>query len=144
MGNYLAVGLSILVGGFISVQSAINSELGKQIGGLAAALVSFSVGTIALALFYIFSSESGLRGVFKVSPYLLIGGFLGAMFVFSMIKVLPNIGAGAAIAGVIAGQLLLAMLVDHFGWFGVTKIAVSWQRGIGAVLLLVAVKLIGK
>ncbi len=79
-----------------------------------------------------------------VSPYLWVGGLLGATFVFSMIKLLPRIGAGSTAAGVIAGQLLLALIIDQFGWFGLAKTGMNWTRGIGAALLLIGVKLLSK
>ena len=144
MSKYLAVTLAIIAGALTSVQSAINTELGKEIGGLGAALVSFSVGTAGLALYYLFSGQGGLKGITKVPPYLLIGGLFGALFVFGMIKLIPQIGVSSAIAGVIAGQLMLAVLIDHFGWFGLTKFSLNLSRGIGALLLLLGVRLMSK
>ncbi|WP_052218371.1 DMT family transporter [Thermincola ferriacetica] len=144
MSNFFAVGLAVVIGALTSIQSAVNSELGKYIGGVAAALVSFTVGTTTLVVFYLFSGEGGLKGVTRVAPYLLIGGMFGAMFVFGMIKLVPRIGVSSASAGVIAGQLLLAMAIDHFGWFGVAKHSLNWVRGMGALLLLLGVRLMSK
>jgi len=144
MGRYLALALAVAVGALTTVQSAINTELGKHIGGIAAALVSFVVGTSTLAVFYLVSGEGGIKGLTRVSPYLWMGGILGAIFVFGIIKLIPQIGVGSAMAGVIAGQLLLAMVIDNFGWFGLTKYPVNWVRLLGAALLLAGVRLMGK
>lgn len=144
MARYIALGLAMFVGALTSIQSAINTQLGRHVGGVTAALISFSVGTASLGLVYIFSSENGLKNVTKVQPYLLIGGLFGAIFVFSMIKLVPQIGAGSTIAGVIAGQLILALVIDQFGWFGLKKVGIDFPRGMGAVLLILGVKLISK
>lgn len=144
MNNLAAISLAIFLGALTSIQAAINAELGKHIGGIAAALISFSVGTITLGLFYLFSAEEGIKGVAKVSPYLLIGGCMGAILVFGMIKLVPLIGVSSSIAGVIFGQLVLAMIIDHFGLFGLTQYSVNWTRGLGVVLLLLGVNLITK
>ncbi|GAB4261343.1 DMT family transporter [Thermincola ferriacetica] len=144
MNHLFAVSLAIFIGALASIQSAVNSQLGKHIGGVAAALVSFIVGTATVAVFYLLAGEKGLKGVTGVAPYLLIGGMFGAMFVFGMIKLVPLIGVSSASAGVIAGQLLLAVVIDHFGWFGVAKHSLNWVRGIGALLLLLGVRLMSK
>lgn len=62
----------------------------------------------------------------NVNPVLWIGGLFGALFVFSMIKLIPKIGVSSTMAGVIAGQLLLAMAIDHFGWFGLAKFGMNF------------------
>lgn len=144
MNTYLAVGLAVLVGSLTTVQSAINTELGKHIGGVAAALVSFTVGTATLVGFYLVVGEGGLKNAAKAPVYLWVGGFLGAAFVYSMIRLIPIIGATSVVAGVIAGQLLLSIVIDQFGWFGLQKIAFDWTRGLGVILLLAGVKLLGK
>lgn len=144
MNNYFALMLAFIVGALTTVQSAINTSLGRYIGSIGAALVSFLVGTATLTIVYFMYGEKGLSNVAKVPPYLFIGGLLGALFVFGMIKLLPQIGAGGAIAWGIAGQLLLAILIDQFGLFGQSKIPLDWTRGLGATLLLIGVKLITK
>lgn len=144
MSKYFAVVLAITIGALSSIQAAINTDLGKQIGGVGAALISFCVGTVSLTIVYFFSGESGLKGVVKVSPHLWIGGLLGAMFVYGMIRLVPVLGVGSVMAGAIAGQLILALFIDQFGWFGVTKVGIDWIRAFGAVLLLIGVKMITK
>lgn len=144
MSKYLALTLAVAVGALTTIQSSINSELGKQIGGVAAALVSFIVGTATLAILYLVTGEGGLKGVTGVRPYLWIGGIMGAIFVFSMIKLIPRIGVGSVMAGVLAGQLILAMIIDNFGWFGLNRYPVNWVRLLGAAFLLVGVRLMGR
>ncbi len=144
MLKYAALLLAIFIGALTSIQSAINAQLGKFAGSIGAALISFCVGTITLIVVYLATGEGGLRNAVKAPPYLWVGGMLGAVFVFSMIWLLPRIGAGGAIAGVIAGQLILAMLIDQLGLFGLKPIGITWTKGLGAVLLLIGVKLMGK
>lgn len=144
MNYILAIVLAIVVGGLTSVQSAINTQLGKYVGGIGAALISFIVGSATLILFYLISGNGGLKNSGKAPLYLFIGGVFGAMFVFSMIKLIPKIGVSSSMAGVIAGQLLAAVAVDHFGFFGVTPIKFNYVRFIGSVFLLVGVKLMSK
>ena len=73
----LAVTLTAVAGGLVAVQAPINAGLGKSTGGLPAALVSFGVGTIALAAIVVLSGKAGgLGSAFDVSWYYLLGGLL--------------------------------------------------------------------
>jgi bacterial/archaeal transporter family-2 protein len=133
---------AIVVGGFTSLQSAVNIRLGQFVGSVEAALISFIVGTIALGLLLIPYGTGGFKQIPQTPWYLLLGGLLGAAFVFGMVKIVPSIGAGTAVAGVIAGQLVVAIIIDHFGWFGLNTIRVDLYRIIGVVLLFAGVKFI--
>jgi transporter family-2 protein len=144
MTNIMALLAAIFIGALSTIQSGINTDLGKHIGGLTAALVSFLVGTITLAIFYLVSGSKEITGIFKVPHILLIGGFFGALFVYGMIKIIPIIGVSGSIAGVIAGQLILGMIMDHFGWFGLPVITFTFRRALAAILLIVSTILMKK
>ncbi|HEV7770376.1 MAG TPA: DMT family transporter, partial [Solirubrobacterales bacterium] len=82
MDRGLAVLLTAAAGGLIALQAPINAGLGKATGGLPAALVSFAVGSVALATIVVLSGKAGgLSATFDVSWYYLLGGLLGAVYV---------------------------------------------------------------
>lgn len=144
MAVFWSVLIAIIVGGFTSIQSAINTRLGSYIGSVESAFTSFLVGTIALAIMIIPFGSGKLNQILHTPWYLLIGGLLGASFVFSVIKIVPILGTGTTLAGVIAGQLILAVIIDHFGWLGLNTFKIDSYRIIGIVFLLLGVKLISK
>ena len=87
MDRGLAVILMAFTGGLIAMQPAINAGLGKATGSIAAAFVSFAVGTLLLALIVGISGQaSGLASTFDVRWYYLLGGVLGAAYVFMALK----------------------------------------------------------
>lgn len=138
MGKGLAVIAMALVGGLIAAQPAINSTLAKSTGSLPAAFVSFFVGTLALGAIVVLSGQAGrLSSVGEVGPLYLVGGLLGAVYVFSALLVVREIGAGGVAAATIAGQLSFSVVLDRAGAFGLAEIPVTWDRLVG-VLLLVA------
>lgn len=144
MSKILALTVAVLIGAITSIQAAMNTELGEYVGGVTSTLISFIAGTLTITIVYIVLAEKGLREITKVPPYLLFGGVLGAIFVFGIIKVIPVIGVSSGMAGVIAGQLILAMLIDHFGLFGSQVYNIGFQRIFAAILLLVSVKMMSK
>jgi transporter family-2 protein len=64
------------------------------------------------------------------------GGILGAGYITTAVVVAPRVGALALMALVIAGQLLAALVLDHFGLLGLRKIPITSSRLAGAALLL--------
>jgi transporter family-2 protein len=139
----VAVVLTALAGGLIAAQAPINAGLGRATGSLQAALVSFVVGTIALALVVVISGKAGgLGSTFDVSWYYLLGGFLGALYVFNALIAVNAIGAGGVAAATVAGQLTAAVLIDRFGLFGLDQVALSPSRVAGVGLLLAGTALV--
>ena len=99
MDRGLAVLLTAAAGGLIALQAPINAGLGKATGGLPAALVSFAVGSIALAAIVVLSGKAGgLSSTFDVSWYYLLGGLLGAVYVTTALLAVAAIGAGGVAA----------------------------------------------
>lgn len=136
MDRGLAVILTSLTGGLIALQAPINAGLGKVIGNIPAALISFAVGTLALAAIVVLSGKAGgLGSTFDVSWYYLLGGLLGAIYVANALIAVSAIGAGGVAAATIAGQLAASVAADRFGWFGLEQVALTPERLLGVVLL---------
>lgn len=143
MDRGLAVILTAVAGGLIALQAPINAELGKATGGLAAALVSFAVGTVALAAIVVVSGKAaGLGSTFDVSWYYLVGGLLGALYVTNALLAVSTIGAGGVAALTVAGQLIASVAIDRLGLFGLDQVALTPERLLGVALLLVGTVLV--
>jgi bacterial/archaeal transporter family-2 protein len=143
MDRGLAVILMAFTGGLIAMQPAINAGLGKATGSIAAAFVSFAVGTLLLALIVGISGQaSGLASTFDVRWYYLLGGALGAAYVFTALKTVGTIGAGGVAAATITGQLTLSVVIDRLGILGLEQQPISAARVAGVTMLLAGTYLI--
>ncbi|TBL80422.1 DMT family transporter [Paenibacillus thalictri] len=130
--------LFIVAGIGLSSQAAINGGLGKTIGALEATFVSFMVGTIVLFLMILFFGKGNVLQVFTVPKWQLVGGLIGAAYIAILTFAVPKIGVGVSIISVICGQILMSMLVDHFGWFNTAKFPITGSKVVGLVFLIVA------
>jgi transporter family-2 protein len=139
----LAVFVTACVGGLIALQPAINAGLGRATGSLAAALVSFVVGTLLLAAIVALSGQGdGLGGVTDVPWYYLLGGVLGAAYVFTALVTVSSIGAGGVAAATITGQLTASIVLDRLGVLGLEQTPITLERVVGVALLLAGTFLI--
>ena len=143
MDRGVAVIVMAAVGGLIAAQPAVNAGLGKETGSLAAALVSFGIGTLLLAGIVVVAGEAdGLSGMFDVRWYYLLGGVLGAAYVLTALIVVKEIGAGGVAAATITGQLTLSIVLDRLGVLGLEETPITWERIVGVGLLLAGTYLI--
>ncbi len=143
MDRGLAVISMAAVGGLIAAQPVVNAGLGRETGSLAAALVSFAVGTLLLAGIVVLAGEAGgVEGAFSVEWYYLLGGVLGAAYVFTALVVVKSIGAGGVAAATITGQLVASVALDRIGFLGLETVPITWDRLLGIGLLLAGTFLI--
>jgi bacterial/archaeal transporter family-2 protein len=142
MNQTVIILLAGITGGFIAAQGAINSRLASYLSHpIHAGFISFSIGLIAILVF-MFSFKTGLPSVaqLKAAPGILfIGGFLGSLFILMNIYFVPKIGVVKVVLAVMAGQVIASIFIDHFGWFGVPRQAISMQRIIGACCVIIGV-----
>ena len=144
MANYWPHLLAMLVGGALTVQVGMNATLARVIGSpLWASVINFAIGLLALVGFAVVAGARASTGSFgQVPAWAWIGGLLGAGYVASVTILGPRLGGMTLVALVLAGQLLIALVVDQFGILGYPQIAVTPTRLLGAALLLVGALLV--
>ncbi len=137
--------LVVIAGMMAPTQAGINARLSQWVhSNFLAALVSFSVGTLALLTFALVAripwpSAAQLSN----SPWWIwLGGFCGAFLVTVTIVSAPKLGATTMFAFLLGGQMLASLILDHFGIFGYPVQPISLWRVVGVLLLCAGVLLI--
>jgi transporter family-2 protein len=133
-----------VAGGMVALQAPTNAMLAKAGGSpILAALISFSVGTVALAAVWLMSGNRPGTAAFAGLPwYAWIGGLYGAVFVAVAAYAAPKIGLATLITVGIAGQIAMALWMDHIGALGLAREPINIGRIAGAVLVLAGVVLV--
>jgi transporter family-2 protein len=133
----VAVAATVVAGGFIALQAPINAGLGRSVGKLPAATVSFTIGTLALiAVTLLFSDGFGQVGEARhLAWYYLLGGVLGAVYVTTALIAVRTLGAGGVTGATIAGQLVMSVMLDKLGILGLAQRELTPGRIAGVVLL---------
>jgi bacterial/archaeal transporter family-2 protein len=120
-----------------AIQAAVMGELGGRVG-VAPALV-FAVGVslaCSLAVLVVWErSFDGVRASIDQPLWLWLGGVMSVFIVLSITIAAPRIGVAATIGIVIAGNLVMAALIDQFGLLGQDEVALTWPRVLGLALL---------
>jgi transporter family-2 protein len=139
---YLVVALA--TGAAMAVQALANSRLRFAIGTpLWAAIAQFIVGLAALAVIAVAMRQpsADTSGLSRMPWWGWIGGAIGALFIVVSIVLTPRLGTALTLATMTVGQLLAALVLDHYGWLGAPVIRMSLPRLAGAAFLLAGIAL---
>lgn len=144
IGNYGPHLLALLVGMGLTIQVGMNMTIARVVGTpVWASVANFGVGLVALvATALVLGSRPAAGTLGQVPLWAWCGGLLGAAYVASVTLLGPRIGAMTMVALVIAGQLVTALAVDHFGVLGYPQMPVTPLRLLGAALLLAGALLV--
>ena len=104
---------------------------------LAGALASFVICAFARYPF------PALTTIGQTSWWMWIGGCLGSLYVWSTIFAAPKIGTALTLGLTIAGQMIAALFLDHYGAIGLNKNPASPEKIAGVVLVILGVSLVG-
>ena len=136
--------LVLLAGGMIAIQAPTNAILARAGGSpVLAALISFAVGTVGLLIAWLATSNRPSPTAFAGLPwYAWLGGLYGATFVAVAAYAAPRIGLASLITIGIAGQIAVALWLDHLGALGLPREPINLGRTAGALLVIAGVVLV--
>lgn len=139
--------LALAAGAMMPTQAAINHKLALYVQHpVLSAFISFAVGTLAL-LGYILATGIPVSqlALAKNAPVIAwTGGLLGAFFVAAVVTLVPRLGVALTFSLLVAGQMALTLLIDHYGLLGAPVKEANWPRILGILLVIGGVILIRK
>lgn len=132
-----------LIGGVaVALQGPISGVMSQKAGPFASSFIIHASGAIASALFLLVSGGVNLRQLQTIPRPFFFAGLLGLVLYLTFAYTLPRVGATVATALLILAQLVVGMILDHFGWLGVAQHSFSVQRFLGLVFLTVGAWLV--
>ena len=131
--------LAILSGVIISIYLPMNSVISRYIGSPIAANIAFFLGALitSVTIFVIFGDINSIRNITQVPPYLFITGIAGALMVLLATILIPKLGARKMFVLLLSGQVIMAIIISHFGLLESPKDPITIKKIIGAGILIV-------
>ena len=141
---WIAMIAVVLAGGATALQAPTNARLATAVSSpVNAAFVSFAVGTAALGLLALaLQTRPDVTAMRGLPAYAWVGGLYGAVFVVAAAWAGPRLGVATTITLMVAGQLMLSLVLDHFGALGVPRAPISLTRLAGVALVIGGVLLV--
>lgn len=141
MDKFIWIFLTLLAGVLLPIQAGLNARLGKAAENpVYAALFSFIVGALGLVLYIVVTRQTISWAGVKAAPLSLwTGGLLGAFYVTVIVLAFPRLGPGVTFGLVVAGQMIISLLLEHFNILVANPSPINYMKVLGTILIIVGV-----
>ncbi len=131
----MGVIFSVIAGMAMSIQGVMNTRLGEHIGTMEAnALVQCTAAVLSLAALVV--SHGGSFAALGETPKLYwFGGVLGLVITVTVMLGIRDLSPTVSISVILISQLLVAALIDAFGWMDSERVAFAWSKYAGLALM---------
>ena len=132
--------IALISGALMSIQGVFNTQVTKTSSiWTANAFVQLTALVVCIGA-WLFTDRSNPMQVFQVEPkYMLLGGAIGAFITYTVIRSMDMLGPARAVMLIVTAQLIVAYVIELFGWFGVEKQPWEWRKGIGMLVAIVGI-----
>lgn len=137
MSRPVAIICTLLAGVVVAFQPPANASLSRYVGDFGAAFVSIMIAAVIIGALLVTVGHPGrLSGIGSIRPVHVLGGIGGATIVTVSLVAVRPLGAGALVALLVTSQLVVAVVIDRFGWLGLEHHGISATRLIGIALAI--------
>ncbi len=129
-----------LAGGVaVGLQSPLASMISQRLGMLESVFIVHLGGALMALILLVFYSGGKLSQWRSVPWYALGAGIFGLVVIGAISYMIPRVGVAASITAIVAGQLLVGTILDHFGLLGAAERSLDPTRIIGLAVVLAGV-----
>ncbi|MFC4099528.1 DMT family transporter [Paenibacillus xanthanilyticus] len=130
---------SIVAGLIVAMQGVVNTRLSEKAGfWLTNAFVHGSGFAVSLLILAIMRDGSA-GGLMQASKAYWLGGVMGVGIVFAVMKGMGTLGPSYSVALLMIAQLIFALLIDSFGWFGTRAVPFTWNKAAGIAIMIAGI-----
>ena len=140
METILLILLVGLAGGVaVGLQSPMASMITQRLGMFESVFIIHIGGAIFALIPLLFYGGGKLAQWRSVPWYVMGAGIFGLVVIGAISYMIPRVGVAAAVITVVAGQLLVSTILDHFGLLGAMSRPLDPTRAIGLAVVLFGV-----
>lgn len=133
--NYL---ISVLTGIILAIMIALNGNLGNATGNYVSSVIIHFVGLIGIIIVLIVT-KSKIKNLKGIPFYMFTGGLIGILTVLSTNISFSNLGVSLTVSLALLGQLITSIVIDHFGYFGLTVNKFEKKKTIGFGIIILGI-----
>jgi transporter family-2 protein len=123
----------------MSLQGVFNTRVSEKIGLWETNVFVQGTGLILTLIVLLVAGNGNLKAIKEVNKLYLLGGVLGAIIIFTVMKGISSLGPTYSIATILVAQLLAAALIDCCGMFGATQIKFALNKFIGIAIMIAGI-----
>ena len=144
MNIALVIIIGLIGGAAVGLQAPIAGAIGQRLGGISSSFIVHVSGAVLSGLLLFLRGGERIREWRTLPGYMLFAGVFGLILYMTISVTLPRLGSTMMVVLVIVGQLVVGVIVDHFGLLGVATRPFDLPRLLGIVVLALGAYLIAK
>jgi transporter family-2 protein len=123
----------------MSLQGVFNTRTSEKIGLWETNVFVQGTGFLLTLIILLVAGDGNFKAIKEVNKLYLLGGALGAIIIFTVMKGISSLGPTYSIATILVAQLLAAGIIDSFGIFGATQLKFALTKYIGIAIMIVGI-----
>ena len=135
----LGLFFSILAGAMMSIQGVFNSRVTEKVGINETNIIVQGTAFVAALIAFFIWGKGNLKNIGSVNKLYLLGGIIGVVITFSVIKGISSLGTTVAVSSILIAQLLTAAMIDFFGLFGAQHQKFGLNEIIGLAIMIAGI-----
>lgn len=136
--------MSAVAGAAMSIQGVMNTRLGEKIGLYESNAFVQGTAFLLSVIAVLVLGKGNFRSILEVDKLYLFGGVLGIVITVTVMLGIGKLSPTVAISTILISQLLVAALIDAFGWMGSEQVPFGWTKYVGLGLMIAGVILFKK
>jgi len=139
MQTVVYISIAFFLGVLMSIYLPMNSSVSRYLGSPITANVTFFLTALltSILIFFINGQFDTLNKIKEVPAYLYLTGFISAFMILGTTFLIPHLGARKFFILLISGQIIMAIVVSHFGILESPKDPISIKKAIGASIVII-------
>lgn len=125
-----------IAGALMSIQGAMNTRLGEKIGLWETTALVQGIGFLLSVVVAWIWGKGDVGGIASVNKFYLLGGVLGVGITFFVMLSMKNLGAAVSVSAILISQVLIAAILDAFGFLGMKKVPFGWNKYVGLLVMI--------
>ncbi|MTI69648.1 MAG: DMT family transporter [Firmicutes bacterium] len=132
---------SVLAGVLICIQGIFNTRASEKMGLWTTNFLVHGSGMLAVFIILLLLGNNGLTSFTKVNKLYLLGGIIGVVIVFSVMKGITLLGASYSITIVLIVQIIISAFISNYGLFNEAVISLDITKIIGLGFMMLGIVL---
>ena len=132
--------IALLSGALMSIQGVFNTEVTKATSLWVSTSFVQLTALIVCLLAWAFTDRQSFLTLMEVpNKWTLLGGVIGAFITVTVVRSMADLGPARAAMLIVISQLIVAWVIELFGWFGVERTAFEWRKLMGMGIAIIGV-----
>ncbi len=130
---------AVIAGVAMSFQGVFNTRLGAKIGCWQTNLIVQGSAFIITLIVVLLVRDGNLKNIKEVNKLYFLGGALGVVIIFTVMKGIEFLGTTYAISTILVAQLTAAALIDALGLFETVQVKFGTTKIFGVIVMIIGI-----